>query len=173
MSGKAAAAGTKGKAGAAAGGAKPKAGAKAASSKAATTAAKAAKAARVGVHRRSTRVHTKTHFYKPHTLIKSRDPKYTRSLPAARPSKFDKYAIVKAPLTTESAMKKIEDNNTLVFLVDPRANKRQIKAAIKGLYDIQAAKVNTLVRPDGQKKAYVRLAPNYEALDVANRIGII
>lgn len=30
------------------------------------------------------------------------------------------------PLTTESAMKKIEDNNTLVFIVDVRSNKRQI-----------------------------------------------
>ena len=28
-------------------------------------------------------------------------------------------------------------------------------------------------RPDGQKKAYVRLAPDYDALDVASKIGII
>ena len=25
-------------------------------------------------------------------------------------------------------------------------------------------------RPDGQKKAYVRLAPDYDALDVANKV---
>lgn len=31
---------------------------------------------------------------------------------------MDQFAIVKHPLTTESAMKKIEDNNTLVFIVD-------------------------------------------------------
>ena len=28
-------------------------------------------------------------------------------------------------------------------------------------------------RPDGTKKAYVRLTPDYDALDVANKIGII
>jgi large subunit ribosomal protein L23Ae len=28
-------------------------------------------------------------------------------------------------------------------------------------------------RPDGQKKAYVRLTADYDALDVANKIGII
>lgn len=28
-------------------------------------------------------------------------------------------------------------------------------------------------RPDGQKKAYVRLTADYDALDVANRIGVI
>ncbi|KAF0775959.1 hypothetical protein AaE_000341 [Aphanomyces astaci] len=70
-------------------------------------------------------------------------------------------------------MKKIEDNNTLVFLVDKLANKRQIKDAVKQLYDIKALKVNTLIRPDGQKKAYVRLTADYDALDVANRIGVI
>lgn len=30
-----------------------------------------------------------------------------------------------------------------------------------------------LCRPDGTKKAYVRLTPDYDALDVANKIGII
>ncbi|KAH6834551.1 ribosomal protein L23AB [Perilla frutescens var. hirtella] len=34
-------------------------------------------------------------------------------------------------------------------------------------------KVNTLIRPDGTKKAYVRLTPDYDTLDVANKIGII
>ena len=86
---------------------------------------------------------------------------------------MDQYAIVKFPLTTESAMKKIEDNNTLVFIVNKLANKPQIKLAVKKLYDIDVSKVNTLNRPDGEKKAYVRLAPDYDALDVANKIGII
>jgi len=43
-------------------------------------------------------------------------------------------------------MKKIEDNNTLVFIVDKRANKPQIKMAVNKLYSIQVSKVNTLIR---------------------------
>lgn len=43
-------------------------------------------------------------------------------------------------------MKKIEDNNTLVFIVDTKASKPKIQAAVKKLYDIDAAKVNTLIR---------------------------
>ena len=43
-------------------------------------------------------------------------------------------------------MKKIEEHNTLVFIVDIKANKRQIKDAVKKLYDVQAAKINTLIR---------------------------
>lgn len=77
------------------------------------------------------------------------------------------------PLTTEASMKKIEENNTLVFIVDRRANKRQIKDAVKAIYKIEMNKVNTLIRPDGLKKAYVRLTKDYDALDVANTIGII
>lgn len=94
------------------------------------------------------------------------------------------------PLNTESAMKKIEEHNTLVFIVDIKSNKRQIKDAVKKLYDVQAAKINTLIRsvgfvvgngrfidslnrPDGKKKAYVRLTADHDALDVANKIGFI
>ena len=101
-----------------------------------------------------------------------RQPKYPRKSTPKR-NKMDAYNIIKHPLTTESAMKKIEDNNTLVFICDIKSNKHQIKSAVKKLYDINISKVNTLVRPTGDKKAYVRLAPDYDALDVANKIGII
>ena len=43
-------------------------------------------------------------------------------------------------------MKKIEENNTLVFIVDVKANKRQIKEALKKLYDVDTVKLNTLIR---------------------------
>lgn len=43
-------------------------------------------------------------------------------------------------------MKKIEENNTLVFIVDVKANKRQIKQALKTLYDVDTVKINTLIR---------------------------
>ncbi|KAI6878285.1 hypothetical protein KC355_g22329, partial [Hortaea werneckii] len=71
------------------------------------------------------------------------------------------------PLNTESAMKKIEENNTLVFIVDTKANKRQIKDALKKLYDVETVTLNTLIRPDGSKKAFARLTPDVDALDIA------
>ncbi|XP_066296079.1 large ribosomal subunit protein uL23-like [Branchiostoma lanceolatum] len=141
--------------------------------KAKAEALKAKKAVLRGVHdKRQKKIRTKVRFRRPKTLKTKRMPKYPRKS-APRLNKFDQYAIIKHPLTTESAMKKIEDNNTLVFIVDIKANKPKIKMAVKKLYDIEVAKVNTLIRPDGQKKAYVRLAPDYDALDVANKIGII
>lgn len=118
------------------------------------------------------KIRTSVHFRRPKTLRPPRNPKYPRKSVPNR-NRMDAYNIIKYPLTTEAAMKKIEDNNTLVFLVHTRSNKHHIKAAVKKLYDINVAKVNTLIRPDGKKKAYVRLARDYDALDVANKIGII
>merc|ERR1712026_475971 len=121
---------------------------------------------------RRRKIRTKVTFRRPKTLKLKRQPKYPRKSTPKRP-RLDKFTTIKFPLTTESAMKKIEENNTLVFIVALKANKFTIKNAVKKLYDIDVAKVNTLIRPDGQKKAYVRLAPDYDALDVANKIGII
>ncbi|KAF1884788.1 hypothetical protein Lal_00028675 [Lupinus albus] len=135
---------------------------------------KTAKAVKSGptFKKKAKKIRTKVTFHRPKTLTKDRNPKYPR-ISAPPRNKLDHYQILKFPLTTESAMKKIEDNNTLVFIVDLRADKKKIKDAVKKMYDIQAKKVNTLIRPDGTKKAYVRLTPDYDALDVANKIGII
>ncbi|KAG0526506.1 hypothetical protein BDA96_06G151600 [Sorghum bicolor] len=138
-----------------------------------TQALKVAKAVKSGsVKKKTKKIRTSVTFHRPKTLKKARDPKYPRISTTGR-NKLDQYQILKYPLTTESAMKKIEDNNTLVFIVDLKADKKKIKAAVKKMYDIQAKKVNTLIRPDGKKKAYVKLTPDYDALDVANKIGII
>jgi large subunit ribosomal protein L23Ae len=66
---------------------------------------------------------------------------------------------------------KIEENNTLEFIVDVKANKHQIKQAVKLLYDIDMG-VNNLIIPD-EEKAHVGLIPDYNALDVVNKIGML
>jgi large subunit ribosomal protein L23Ae len=106
---------------------------------------KVASTLKKGTGRKATRVHTKVHFYRPKTLKLSRNPKVIRKVSKSieGPKAYD---IIKFPLTTESAMKKIEENNTLVFIVGLTANKRQIKDAVNTLYAIKAAKVNTLIR---------------------------
>mmetsp|Transcript_48106 Transcript_48106/g.114324 ORF Transcript_48106/g.114324 Transcript_48106/m.114324 type:complete len:167 (+) Transcript_48106:81-581(+) len=140
--------------------------------KATKKAAKAAKAVKQSVVKKTRKVRTRVQFYKPKSRQMKPNPKYPRKA-SARRARLDKHSIILSPLTTESAMKKIEEINTLVFLVDIRADKRKIKDAVKEMYDVQCAKVNTLIRPDGQKKAYVKLTADFDALDVANRIGII
>lgn len=110
-------------------------------------AAKVAKAMKSGptFKKKAKKIRTSVTFHRPKTLKKDRNPKYPR-ISAPPRNKLDHYQILKYPLTTESAMKKIEDNNTLVFIVDIRADKKKIKDAVKKMYDIQTKKVNTLIR---------------------------
>ena len=137
----------------------------------AKAAAVAKKLTKSNKSKKGTRIHTKVHFYRPQTLSLERKPKYARkSVPSK--NQLD-HGVIKYPLTTESSMKLIEDSNTLVFIVDIKANKRQIKQAVKDLYQIECDKVNTLITPRGLKKSYVRLSKDFDALDVANRVGVI
>ncbi|XP_057400096.1 60S ribosomal protein L23a-like [Balaenoptera acutorostrata] len=104
---------------------------------------KAKKAVFKGIHsHKKKKIWTSPTFRWPKTPRLRRQPKYPWK-GAPRRNKLDHYAIIKFPLTTESAMKKIEDNNTLVFIVDVKANKHQIKQAVKELYDIDMATVNS------------------------------
>ncbi|KAJ5067637.1 ribosomal protein L23A [Anaeramoeba ignava] len=111
-------------------------------------------------------------FRRPHTLRLPRDPKYIRKARSKLP-KLDKFSILKYPLNSETAIKKIEDNNTLVFIVDLKATKKQIARAVEEMHTVKCEKVNTLIRPDGKKKAFVRLPKDVDAFDVANRIGLV
>ena len=88
-------------------------------------------------------------------------------------STWDKYAIVKHPMTSESVIKTIEDHNTLVFIVDKRATKPVIKKACAELYNIKVKSVNTLITPKGYKKAYVKIQSGQDALEIASKIGMM
>ncbi|KAI9672122.1 MAG: 60S ribosomal protein L25 [Alyxoria varia] len=130
-------------------------------------ATQAARAALKGVNSHKTKkIRLSTTFHRPKTLKFARNPKYPRKSVPHEP-RLDEHKVILHPLNTESAMKKIEENNTLVFIVDVRSNKYQIKAALKKLYDVDCSRVNTLIRPDGSKKAFARLTPDADALDVA------
>ena len=95
--------------------------------------------------KKARKVRTTTTFHRPKTLQLSRSPKYPRKSVPHEP-RLDHHKVIIHPLNTESAMKKIEENNTLVFICDVKANKRQIKEALKKLYDVDTVKINTLVR---------------------------
>ena len=111
-------------------------------------------------------------FRLPKTKTLARNPK-VKAHGVANQSTFDKYAIVKYPLTSESVIKTIEDHNTLVFIVDKRATKPTIKKACSELYNIKVKQVNTLITPKGYKKAYVKIQAGQDALEVASKIGMM
>ena len=48
-----------------------------------------------------------------------------------------------------------------------------IKRVFKERYDADIRKVNTLIRPDGKKKAYITLKGDQAAVELGSKIGII
>merc|ERR1711920_260149 len=78
-------------------------------------------------------------FHRKKTKNHYRKPKYTRISTSPR-SKLDELSLIKHPLTSDSAWKKIEKHRTLVFIVNNNATKAQIKHAFLKLYNFQTTK---------------------------------
>ena len=86
---------------------------------------------------------------------------------------MDPYDVILYPVMTEAASLLVESENKLVFIVNMKATKHEIKKAVEELYDVKVEKVNLLITPKGQKKAFVKLHPGYKAVDVAIKLGIL
>ncbi|MEM0379790.1 MAG: 50S ribosomal protein L23 [Desulfurococcaceae archaeon] len=86
---------------------------------------------------------------------------------------IDVYKILIRPVQSEKALALIDRENTLVFIVDLHATKHDIKRAVESIFNVKVLKVRTLITSDGYKKAYVKLAPEYKAIDIATQLGIM
>merc|ERR1711976_124359 len=124
----------------------------------------------------SHKVHKKPRFFRPKTKSLRRTPKLVRRLKQLVPTRHfsdNLHDILVHPITSDKNAQKMETENTLTFIVNDRANKSMIKEAFQKLYSVKVRSVNTLNRPDGKKKAYIRLAPGSDALKVASKVGIL
>jgi large subunit ribosomal protein L23 len=77
------------------------------------------------------------------------------------------------PLMTESASLMVEKDNKLIFVVNVKAGKSDVKKAVEQLYEVQVDRITMLITPQGEKKAFVRLKPEFRASDVAIKLGIL
>jgi len=86
---------------------------------------------------------------------------------------LDPHEVILYPLMTEITSRMIERENKVVFIVDRRATKVDIKRAVEELYQVKVKDVNTLITREGTKKAFVKLAPEYSATELAVKLGIL
>lgn len=86
---------------------------------------------------------------------------------------MDPYEIIRYPLMTEAASLMVEKENKLVFVVNLKASKYDVKNAVEKLYEVKVERVNLLITPQGEKKAFVKLHSDYKAADVAIKLGIL
>jgi len=83
------------------------------------------------------------------------------------------YDVINYPLMTEAASRMIEAENKLVFIVNMKATKIDVRRAVEELYEVAVDKVNVIITSKGEKKAFVKLHPDYKASDVAIKLGIL
>jgi large subunit ribosomal protein L23 len=93
------------------------------------------------------------------------------------------YTVIRRPLITEKGLTVKETENTLVFEVDSKASKTEVKQAVETLFKVKVDAVRTSnvlgkerrrgkfsgFRPDW-KKAYVRLKSGEKMPDYVNNL---
>jgi len=85
----------------------------------------------------------------------------------------DPHKVILYPLATEKVVKMIESENKIAFVVADDANKRDVKQAVEALFDVKVKNVRVEVMSDGKKRAYVRLAPESRADEIATKLGLV
>ena len=110
--------------------------------------------------------------YRKSLQTKPREPKYLKKS-VFRENTFDKFSILISPCTSERFYKKMEKENTIIFYVNQKANKQQIKDAFNKQFNVKPDRVNTMNTVLGRKKAFIRLPKGTEASEIANKIGLL
>ena len=86
---------------------------------------------------------------------------------------MDPHETILYPIMTEVTSRMLETENKLVFVVNVKATRADVKRAVEELYEVVVDKVNVTITSRGEKKAFVKLHPDYKAVDVAIKLGIL
>ena len=87
--------------------------------------------------------------------------------------KKDVWNIIMYPHLTEKSVNLVETQNKLVFIVNRKADKKQIKEAVEKEFNVKVVNVNVEITRKGEKKAYVKLSKETPAIDIASRLGMV
>lgn len=81
--------------------------------------------------------------------------------------------VLKYPLVTEKAVRLMNSENKILFVVDMKSNKENIKNAVEKNFEVKVDDVSTFLTSKGEKKAYVKLNKNYQAIDLMTKLGLM
>ena len=81
--------------------------------------------------------------------------------------------IIEYPVLTEKAVGMIEKENKLVFVVNKKATKEEIKKDFEKLYEVKVESITTVNTHKGVKRAYLKLKPEFKAVDLATKLNIM
>ena len=81
--------------------------------------------------------------------------------------------VIKYPLSTEKSIRMMESDNSLLFVVDRRAKKPEIKKAVEETFKVKVERVNVFISTGGEKRAYVKFSAESPAIDIATQLGLM
>ena len=81
--------------------------------------------------------------------------------------------MLKYPVNTEKTIRLLESQNTIVFVVDQKATKPEIREAVATQFGVKVRNVRTMRSLEGVKRAYIALHPENPAMDVATKLGML
>lgn len=85
---------------------------------------------------------------------------------------MDSQDVIKYPVSTERTLRNMEAENKLLFVVDKKATKSDVKKAVESLFKVKVIGVNTYIFA-GRKRAYVKFGKEHPAIDVATQLGMV
>ncbi len=86
---------------------------------------------------------------------------------------MEPYKAIKYPLSTEKSIRLMESENKLIFVVDRKAKKADIKKSIEEIFNIKVVAVRTFITAAGEKRAYVKFSSETPAIDIATKLGLM
>ncbi len=86
---------------------------------------------------------------------------------------MDPHTIIKYPVSTEKSIRLMESENKMVFRVEMKSTKAEVKSAIEKMFNVKVQKVNTYITSKGEKRAYVQFSPETPAIDIATQLGLM
>ena len=81
--------------------------------------------------------------------------------------------VIKYPVQSEKSIRIMESQNMLIFAVDKKSTKTDVKKAMEQLFKVKVIEVNTFINPKGEKRAYVKLSKENPAIDIATQLGLM
>ena len=86
---------------------------------------------------------------------------------------FDPWSVLQFPHLAEKSMRMVEGENKLVFIVNKNSSKNSVKKAVEELYNVKVEKVNLLLDTKARKKAFVKISKEFNASELATRLGVL
>ena len=77
------------------------------------------------------------------------------------------------PLATEKAINMVERNNTIIYVVNMEASKTSIKKEFEDTFKVKVENVNVMIDSRNSKRAYIKLAKQFKASDIALKLKLV